>query len=465
MTAEKTTNAADRPVAAALNQGLTRRRFVQGVAATPFALGAGAVLRRDAAAAPGVGARGQYVARQGETTKISFWSHTHPPMVDQNKAAIAEFMTANPDIEVDYQIIPNMNVAEKMLSSMSTGTGPDIINMDDNQMRSIYIPSGLVREVDPAALGFASMEDLQAAYIPGAFEGATVDGKIYGLPSEFNVTAFAINTAAFEEAGLNPETPPKTWEEVGTMGGELVTRDGDTVTRRGFDFLYLHAGWYHNQFGTLLLQTGGRLVSEDGTTAAVNQPPAVAALQIWYDMVYKYKVADPNIASREATVPYQDFIDGKVAMTLMNPWGMGLVTAESAVYDKFKIVPLPQVDPAKAATPLYAYYWSVNQQSKNPEAAFKLVSFLASQPGSWLKNVDFIQPRTGWNELQEAKEFPFYDVWASQLLLGKFQPVVPHSQEVDNIVKSAIESSILTGVPPQEALDTAAEQINPILKS
>ena len=75
------------------------------------------------------------------------------------------------------------------------------------------------------------------------------------------------------------------------------------------------------------------------------------------------------------------------------------------------------------------------------------------------------EPKTGWNELPEAKEFPFYDVWASQLLLGKFQPVVPHSQEVDNIVKSAIESSILTGVPPQEALDTAAEQINPVLKS
>ena len=48
-------------------------------------------------------------------------------------------------------------------------------------------------------------------------------------------------------------------------------------------------------------------------------PEMVQALQIWYDMVYKYEVADPNIASREATVPYQDFLDGKVAMSLFNP--------------------------------------------------------------------------------------------------------------------------------------------------
>ena len=45
--------------------------------------------------------------------------------------------------------------------------------------------------------------------------------------------------------------------------------------------------------------------------------------------------------------------------------------------------------------PLYAYYWAVNAQTtdeRKREAAFKLVSFLASQPGPWLKNVNFIQP-------------------------------------------------------------------------
>jgi multiple sugar transport system substrate-binding protein len=431
---------------------ISRRRFAQGLAATSLAVG--------------VPTRGIPSARAQDKVQIKFWTHTHPPMVEQNEAAIAEFMQANPDIEVSYEVIPNMNFAEKMLSSMGTGTGPDVINMDDNQMRATYIPRGLVQEVDVAALGFGSLDELEAAYIPGAFEGATADGKIYGLPSEFNVTAFAINTAAFEEVGLDPESPPKTWDEVGTMGQELVVNEGDTLTRRGFDFLYLHEGWYHNQLGTLMLQTGGTYVAPDGTTVTVNEPPAVEALQIWYDMIYEYKIADPNVASREATVPYQDFLDGKVAMTLMNPWGMGLVTPESAVYEKYAIVPLPQYDPAKPAAPLYAYYWAVNAQTtdeRKREAAFRLVSFLASQPGPWLKNVNFIQPRMGWNELPEAKEFPFYDVWAAEMLNGKFLPVYPKGPEIDNIMQQTIESSVLTGVPPQEAMDTAATQIETIL--
>ncbi|HVL26437.1 MAG TPA: ABC transporter substrate-binding protein [Thermomicrobiales bacterium] len=443
----------------ALTAKVSRRTVAKVAAAAPVVAAAGPL--HTALAAPAV--RPETRVRFQDKTKISFWSHTHPPMVDQNEKMIASFMEANPDIEVDYQIIPNNNFAEKMLTSMSTGTGPDIINMDDNAMRSIYISKGLVSEVDPAALGYTSLDELKAAYIPTAFEGATMDGKIYGLPSEFNVTAFAINTAAFAEAGLDPESPPKTWEEVGTMGQKLVVKDGDTITRRGFDFLYLHSGWYQTQFGTLLQQTGGRVVSEDGTKAVVNEPEGVAALQIWFDMVYTYKVADPNVATRESTNPYQDFIDGKVAMTLFNPWGMGLVTEDSAVFDNYSIVPLPQVDPAKPVDPLYAYYWSLNSQSKNKEAAFKLIAHLASDPGDWLANVDFIQPKKGWTTSPAAAEFAFSDVWASEMEQGKFLSTSPNFQQINEIMKSAIESCILSQVPPQEALDQAADQINGVL--
>ncbi len=165
------------------------------------------------------------------------------------------------------------------------------------------------------------------------------------------------------------------------MGQKLVVMDGDTMTRRGFDFLYLHAGWYHNQLGTLLLQTGGQVVADDGTTVTVADPESVAALQIWYDMIYKYKIADPNIASREATVPYQDFIDGKVAMSLMNPWGMGFMTEDTAIGDNWAIVPMPQVNPDAAVNPLYAYYWSLSSLTTDEAkkaAASKLIGYLSS---------------------------------------------------------------------------------------
>jgi hypothetical protein len=50
------------------------------------------------------------------------------------------------------------------------------------------------------------------------------------------------------------------------------------------------------------------------------------------------------------------------------------------------------------------------------------------------------------------------------MLKGKFLPVTPEAQEVDNIMKSTIEASVLTEVPPQEALDDAKSQIESVLE-
>ncbi|MCC6703850.1 MAG: hypothetical protein IT334_03170, partial [Thermomicrobiales bacterium] len=347
--------------------------------------------------------------------------------------------------------------------SMGTGTGPDIINMDDNQMRSIYIPRGLVQPVDPVSLGFESLDALKAAYIPAALTGATdADGNVYGLPSEFNVTAAIINTAAFEEVGLDPAAPPASWDDVWSQGAQLAVKDGDTLTRRGFGWVYLHAGWYHNQLGTLMLQTGGKYVADDGVTVTANSPEMVQALGIWHDAIHVHGIEDPNVANTDATVPYQDVIDGNIAMSFFNPWGMGLIGDDAAIGDNWAIVPMPQVNPDAAATPLYAYYFAINALTTDEAkkaAANKLIGYLTSFGERWLADVNFIQPKVGWETSEAALAMPFIEVWSAEMLKGQFLPVTPNAEQVDAIMMSTIQSSLLDAVPPQEALDAAVPQI------
>ena len=436
-----------------LNTRINRRRLTQGAAAT--------------AAAAGIATTG--VAKSGaqEQVTIKFWTHTHPPMVALNEELVASFMEENPDIKVEYEIIPNNEFATKMLTSMGTGTGPDIINMDDNQMRSIYIPRGLVQPVDPTSLGYESLDALKAAYIPAALTGATdADGNVYGVPSEFNVTAAIINTAAFEEVGLDPAAPPASWDDVWEQGMQLAVKDGDTLTRRGFGWVYLHAGWYHNQLGTLMLQTGGEYVAEDGTTVTVNSPEMAQALGIWHDAIYVHGIEDPNVANTDATVPYQDVIDGNIAMSFFNPWGMGLITPDSEIGDNWAIVPMPQVDSSAGTTPLYAYYFAINSQTTDEAkkaAANKLVGYLTSFGDRWLSEVAFIQPKVGWESSEAAMAMPFIDVWSSEMLKGQFLPVTPNAEQVDAIMMSTIQSSLLEAVPPQEALDAAVAEIESVI--
>ena len=246
------------------------------------------------------------------------------------------------------------------------------------------------------------------------------------------------------------------------MGQELVVRDGDTLTRRGFDFLYLHQGWYHNQLGTLMLQTGGRYVAEDGTTVTVNEPEAVEALQIWYDMIYEYKIADPNVASREATVPYQDFLDGKVAMTLINPWGMGLVTAGVGrlreVRDRAAAAGRPGQARRRRSTPTTGRSTPRRPTSASGKRPSSWSAFLASAAGPVAEERQ-LHPAdaSAGTSCRKRQDFPFFEVWAARDAEGPVPAGRPRrAQEIDNIMQQTIESSVLTGVPPQEALDAAA---------
>src|SRR5579871_6188443 len=81
-------------------------------------------------AAPYAGATSQANA----PVTISLWPHTHPPMIAEFKKLIKEYEQLHPNVTVQYQTIPNTDFATKMLTSMGTSTGPEIINMDDGQM-------------------------------------------------------------------------------------------------------------------------------------------------------------------------------------------------------------------------------------------------------------------------------------------------------------------------------------------
>ncbi len=392
---------------------------------------------------------------------LTYWTHSHPPMVDLTKELIAEFEKQNPDIQIEYAVIPNNQFFTKMLTSMSTGTGPDVFNMSSTRIAA-YLDSKAVMPVIPSAFGFKTQAELENAWVKGTLKAASKDGKIYGIPSEYNVSALVINAAHFKEAGLNPENAPKTWDELKKYAEKLTVRKGNQIVRRGFDFFYL-PNFYWLDFGILLGQQGGTILNPAGTESVINSEADVKALRMWYDMVYKEKVAGPQYSLKDSTNPMIDYVNGNVSMFLAYPWSMGLLK-DTPVWKDSVIVPLPQRDPAHPVTHAYGYYWMVYSGTKHPEEAWKFVNFLSSHPQRWLKNVSFIQPRKGWTNLPEAREFPFIEVWLDEMGKSSFGDRSARWAEISAAIQRAIEKSIMNGVDPKEALDQAKSEIDAALK-
>ena len=174
--------------------------------------------------------------------------------------------------------------------------------MDDNALRGEYLPKRLLSPIDPAAFGKSSVEELEADYVPGTLDGAKdAEGKLYGVPSEFNGTAFAINTKHFKDAGLDPAKPPKTWQEVIAAGKKLNAAGH----KQAFNFLYLHSGWYNQWFQTLTNQTGGSILSPDGKTAQLTRRAAWRRCKLWVELARTQRHRRPEdlLAGRDRAVP------------------------------------------------------------------------------------------------------------------------------------------------------------------
>ena len=399
-------------------------------------------------------------------TTITFWTHTHPPMVELNEQLIELYEEQNPDINIEYQVIPNNQFFEKMLVSMSTGVGPDVINMGNGQLVSDYIPRDLVSEMDVEAMGFASIEELKESYVPAGLEGAERNGKYYGRPSEFNTDLLVIYVPDLVEAGYNADWEPQTWEELGEVAGNLSKfNESGSQTHRGFDLLYLHASWYSTQFQVFASQTGCEFYNADATESTANSAECVEAAQIWHDMIYKYKAANPKLTSGASTVPLQDYIDGSVSMTFIQPWGMELVRQGNAErWENSKIVKLPQVDPENPVTKVSGYYWAVNSQSDVKDEAWKFIDFLASHPGRWLAEVNFLQADADMNELPQAADFPNADQWLTALEAGQFTRVYPHANETNEALKSSLEAILLNNADIQETMNSLKRDLDRVIQ-
>ncbi|MBB4686813.1 ABC transporter substrate-binding protein [Amycolatopsis jiangsuensis] len=399
----------------------------------------------------------------GGAVTLKFWTHTHPPMIKLNQTLIAEYERQHPNVRIEYQQVPNDEFDTKMLTSMSNGTGPDVLNLDDTTLRGEYLPKRLLAPIDYGALGTGSADELKARYLPRTLDGASADNELYGLPSEFNATAFAVNTQHFADAGLDPDAPPKTWQDVAADARKL-SGAGHT---QAFSFLYLHSGWYTQQLQTLLNETGGTITDPGHQKATVTSPQAQAALKIWTDLATGAgRAADPNRTSREATSPFSDLATGRQSMAIVYPWAMEQIRESNPdTFAKLKLVPLPQVNPAKPVNRWYGYYWGVSRASEHQQQAWQFIAYLASQSQRWLSDVKFIQPVKGWDTSAAGKQVPGLDVWSAAYRQGKFDEVAPHFAEIKDAVMAMVNDTVFDHVAIPEASRKAAETIDRSLGS
>ncbi|MGW5154606.1 ABC transporter substrate-binding protein [Nonomuraea wenchangensis] len=188
---------------------------------------------------------------------------------------VAAFMKAHPGVTVkstDQQPCFDPKTFGPKLAGgqMETVFVVPMTNYDD------VIAQGQALDITQYTGSVKNWNDLR----PDHRELLTKDGKVYGVPNVHYSVGLVYNRALFTKAGLDPNTPPKTWAEVREAAKKIAGLGAGYV---GYgEYSGGNTGGWH--FTQAIYGRGGSVLTDDGKKAAFNSPEGKAVLQTLHDM-------------------------------------------------------------------------------------------------------------------------------------------------------------------------------------
>ncbi|MBU0926174.1 MAG: extracellular solute-binding protein [Spirochaetes bacterium] len=392
---------------------------------------------------------------KGKSIEINFWTHDDANRNPMEKELIAEFMAANPGVTVNYSSYPSGKIFEKLTTAFAANQGPSIFNVAIGNAVS-FLDNGRVAPVDYKAIGLRNAAALEGLYLPGMLSAVKRDKDIYGLPLELTNMCLYVNKKMFREAGLDPDKDyPRTWEDVMALSEKIVQRDGQIITRRGFDF---RTDAYPNTFIPMVEQLGGEYVSKDGKTAIIGDEAWIKALQFMKDFgpTGKNLGAPTYTAARTAF----DKNKGEVAMSFSGLYQEARMKNTNPDFYNSKdwmVVPFPQwKDAKKRVTANYSgHYYMVNVQSDKlvQKASWVLLNYMLGHGERYLEKVAVVQPTKKLTQSATYRAMPYSDVFTKDFDAAKIVYIGPASSRLSSLLKAAIESVEVGGEDPRVALE------------
>jgi len=315
---------------------------------------------------------------------------------------------SNENVTVNATVIGDIVFGDqKYMTAVAAGTGPDAAVQNRHTFLQ-FSAKGLFQDVTP---WMDSSGIKQADFTPVQLAESTWDGKVYGLPLFTDVRYLFWNTEHFEEVGLDPTKPPTTWQELEAYTEKLNKKTGDKIDRYGF-VPYLWGNSWMWLYGFL---NKAPAISDDKRTILVDDPKWVETMQWMVDFYDKY-VGDfemTNAFSQSITSSglADPFHAGKSSMSATGDWTVGELLRIPDI--KWDAAPMPIPSGGEQSTWSCGYSIVMAPNTKNPEAAWDLMKWTATEPG-WEARADatLVDVEAAWAREQIEGEPQFWPTQA-----------------------------------------------------
>lgn len=296
-----------------------------------------------------------------EVSELTMWARSSTQ--DYTEALVKAY-NEDHDTQIKLTIVASDSFQQKVGAAAGAGSLPDILASD-----VVYAPNYAKQSVylditdRIAALPYA--DDLVKAHV----DASTFDGKSYAVPHKVDSSFIFYNKDLFAQAGLDPENPPRTYEEIYEAAKAITALGDDTY---GFYFPGNCAGCNaYTSFG--VARAGDELpFSLDGKTADIDSD----ALSEWfalYKRLFDDGLVAPSASTGDSSTQQEPFLQGKAGIWPNGSYSIPVVN--ETVDFEWGYMPLATADGSATGTFVGGDVIGVSSTSKHPDAAWDFIEW------------------------------------------------------------------------------------------
>lgn len=391
-------------------------------------------------------------SESGDGITIQFWNSFTGTDGDVLREIVNQYNEENDkNITIEMDIMPADSMEEKLPAAIASETAPALI-VKGNFLTATYAENNIISPVDDF---FEATGSDKENFSTESLETLQYEGKQMMIPMQVQSTFLYWNKDLFEAAGLDPETPPATWEEVAEYAKKITDPSKKIY---GIGLPVSGAPCY---FDAMFKANGGEVFSEDGTSSVVNSPENLKTLEYIQELA---KNGDTPVGSTGADTDNL-MLAGQMGIYCGGPW---LISGLKEAEINFGVTGMPAGD-KEAAGVIEVQGFGVTStcSEAEKEAAYDFIAY-------W--NTDEISRewslRNGYppylNSLAEDEEIQQDEIVSALSTISdfgfSFAPGIQEASQVNDDILFPMIENVIAGNDPQSELEQADEKINELLK-
>jgi len=383
--------------------------------------------------------------------------YAHPPcppdLMICFERAFDDFRATHPEIDLRVLHITG-NYEDKVKIMFAGKVAPDVIFMYATALSAWVALDALAPLSDMIERDAAIAAD---DYFQAGLDTFSLGGQLYGLPKDASAEIVFYNKQMFREQGIAFPTPDWTWHDF-LDAARVLTRDTDGDGRTD---VY---GATQPPWSTLVLQNGGRVISDDGTRCLLDQPVAIEALTRWAELRTEHQVVPTPEATMD-TSAWRLFALKRLGMLISMYPGVPILRRSCDFDWDIALLPEGSVNrySAFAGSAL-----AVTSQSANKDAAFTFARWMTSEGMRHVMTFDIpaYKPLGESDAWREASLPPASKAVAIEAMKHAGEPAVKHPDwnEIMDAINPPLDRVNRGMNTVEEAVKEIVPKVNAILQ-